>query len=61
MANRVTGVYCILNTVDQKKYIGSSFDVCARIGGHKVALLSKSHHSIHLQAAIKQWERIKNA
>lgn len=47
-----TGVYCILNTVNNKRYVGSSsLSVLKRIGRHRRLLRDRSHPNNHLQAA----------
>ena len=46
-----SGVYCILNLVNSKKYIGSSKDVSARINSHKKSLLNNKHPNSYLQAS----------
>ena len=45
----ITGIYCIKNLVNNKIYIGSSYDVNRRLTDHKYLLLNNKHHSIHLQ------------
>ena len=46
-----SGVYEIINTKNNKKYIGSSKNVKERIINHKSLLKNNNHHSIHLQRA----------
>lgn len=49
--SHVSGIYAIVNKIDGKKYIGSSWNVGYRWGKH-VSLLNKGkHHSRHLQNA----------
>ncbi len=51
----VSGVYCILNVVNQKRYIGSSTkSIRRRLHSHRVQLLSKSHYNSYLQ---KSWNK----
>jgi len=45
----VSGVYMIHNTLNDKKYIGSSVDIYRRFGEHVYLLESNCHHSSHLQ------------
>lgn len=47
----MTGIYCIENTVNHKKYIGQAVDIEKRITGHKKHLLSNKHPNGHLQRA----------
>lgn len=49
-----TGVYCIKNMVNGKKYIGSSINIEERWASHKRALKNGTHHSPHLQYA---WDK----
>lgn len=44
-----SGVYCILNLVNGKHYIGSSMNVSERIKCHTKLLMRGSHHSKKLQ------------
>ncbi len=47
-----TGVYCILNTANGKRYIGSAAkSLTARWDQHRRALRRGAHKNIHLQAA----------
>lgn len=45
------GVYEIVNTVNGKRYVGSSVDIEARWSAHRHRLRSGRHHSKHLQRA----------
>jgi len=47
----MTGIYEILNTENNKKYIGSSVDIESRMYEHKRVLIKNKHHSLHLQRA----------
>ena len=47
-------IYCIHNTVNDKKYIGQSIDVERRLKVHKNHLNSKNHHNSHLQ---RSWNK----
>ena len=46
-----SGIYEIFNTVNDKRYIGSSYDVAARLYEHRRLLRNFKHHSIALQRA----------
>lgn len=45
------GVYMILNTINNKVYIGSSNNIKSRFSHHRASLNKNEHHSIHLQRA----------
>ena len=45
------GIYCIHNTVNDKKYIGQSVDVERRFKEHKLQLNGNYHKNSHLQSA----------
>jgi len=49
--NRICGVYEITNTVNGKRYIGSSVDVTRRFMVHKRTLNQQTHRNEHLQRA----------
>jgi group I intron endonuclease len=50
-----TGVYCIRNKANGKRYVGSSMkSIVVRWRPHKVALRARSHHNRYLQAA---WDK----
>lgn len=46
-----SGVYCITNTVNGKRYVGSSNNLYNRLMDHVQCLNSKRAHNAHLQAA----------
>lgn len=46
-----TGIYLILNTVNNKVYIGSAVDIKKRWRDHKWHLKENKHHNSHLQLA----------
>lgn len=48
---KIMGVYCIENTVNNKQYIGSSNNIRLRTYRHLKGLRSNKHHSSHLQRA----------
>lgn len=45
------GIYQILNTTNNKSYIGSSKNISKRWTGHRRLLKTNKHHSIYLQRA----------
>lgn len=45
------GIYCITNTKNKKRYIGSAVNIEKRWISHRTRLNRKQHHSGHLQAA----------
>lgn len=50
--NWITGVYCIRNIVNEKRYVGSSAkDLMGRIRNHKKSLNEQTHCNRHLQRA----------
>lgn len=48
---KISGIYRILNTLNNKFYIGSSVDIYTRWSVHKHKLFSNKHNSIKLQRA----------
>ena len=46
-----SGVYCIINTINGKRYIGSSSDIYSRLNTHIYHLRSQKSHNKHLQAS----------
>ena len=48
---KVCGIYCIENMINNKKYIGQSIDIYRRWKDHKRKLNSGKHHNIYLQNA----------
>lgn len=48
---RITGIYCIRNTVTAKLYVGSSISVIKRWGDHKRDLRLGKHDNSYLQRA----------
>lgn len=51
---KISGVYCIENLTNRKKYIGSSKNIYNRWRDHKNALRKNKHHSYKLQRA---WDK----
>ena len=47
----MTGIYCIENTVNHKKYVGMAQDINARWRSHKCELRNGNHVNCHLQRA----------
>ena len=47
----ISGVYCIYNYMNGKKYIGSSKNIKLRISKHISDLKANKHHSYHFQQA----------
>jgi group I intron endonuclease len=54
--NKISGIYSIVNIINQKVYIGSSKDVLRRIRDHKRNLNSNKHTNTHLQ---NSWNKYK--
>ena len=50
-----SGVYRIINIVNNKMYIGSSKDLNTRKTNHFIMLRGGKHHSIHLQRAFDKY------
>ena len=48
---KMCGIYCIENLIDNKKYIGLSSDIDKRLKKHKRLLKSHQHPNDHLQSA----------
>ena len=51
MADKICGVYKIVNTVNDKLYVGGSKDIKNRWKQHVDKLIKKMHGNIHLQNA----------
>ena len=49
------GIYSIINTVNNKIYIGSSINITRRLKEHKGLLKKGKHHSEHLQRAFDKY------
>lgn len=46
---RISGIYCIQNKLDGKRYIGQSIDIYKRWNNHFSELNRNAHHNYHLQ------------
>lgn len=51
---RISGIYCIQNKVDGKRYIGQSNNIYHRWYEHTWQLNNRKHHNRHLQSA---WDK----
>lgn len=51
----VTGIYKILNIINNKVYIGSAIDIKKRWRDHKWCLKHNKHHNLHLQSAFNKY------
>jgi hypothetical protein len=54
---KISGIYCIENLVNKKKYIGQSVDIYQRLRCHRSELNKNKHNNIHLQAS---WNKYGN-
>jgi len=50
-----SGIYKILNTVNNKFYIGSAVNLNSRFRTHKANLINNKHPNKHLQAAFNKY------
>lgn len=50
-----SGIYKILNTINNKFYIGSSHYIVMRFSQHKYDLLNNKHPNLHLQRAFNKY------
>lgn len=55
MKNQVCGVYKIQNNVNEKIYIGSSFNVSKRFMDHLSRLKNNIHRNKHLQSSVNKY------
>lgn len=46
-----SGIYCIINIKNSKRYIGSSKNIRQRLWTHRACLRHNNHENAHLQAA----------
>lgn len=51
MDEKICGIYCIENLVNNKKYIGQSVDIINRKQNHFSKLKNKHHENQYLQNA----------
>lgn len=51
----ISGIYAIVNTLNNHKYIGSSMHIKDRLYQHRANLRGNRHHSIHLQNAYNKY------
>jgi group I intron endonuclease len=51
MDEKVSGIYCWLNTANGKRYVGQSVDIRNRRSCHLYGLSSGKSHCVHLQSA----------
>lgn len=49
MVNKISGIYCIENKIDKKKYIGFSVNIKGRWNYHKSFLNKNNHDNSYLQ------------
>ena len=48
---KISGIYCIVNIKNSKKYIGSSKNIRQRLWSHRAKLRHNKHDNAHLQSA----------
>lgn len=58
MKKIISGIYCIENIVNKKKYIGESIDIYRRWKEHKQELRDGVHNNIHLQRSWNKYGEI---
>lgn len=59
MPNNISGIYCLMNVLNNHKYIGSSKNIRHRIQQHYYNLKKNIHHSRHLQNAYNKYGKDK--
>lgn len=52
---KICGIYCIKNKVDNKVYIGQSININNRLANHKSDLKHNRHHNTYLQHAYNKY------
>lgn len=52
---KVSGIYCIINTLNGKRYIGSAKDLYARVHTHFCLLRKNKSHSKHMQSSFNKY------
>ena len=55
MIKNISGIYCIKNKINKKKYIGSSKNISYRYGRHFSNLRRNKHKNKHLQNAVNKY------
>ena len=55
MANVNTGIYCIENSINNKRYFGQSVNIYKRLHKHKRLLSNNRHNNEHLQNAYNMY------
>lgn len=55
LGNKVSGIYCIENIINNKVYIGSSSNLRRRYNTHKTKLCCNIHTNKHLQNAVNKY------
>jgi group I intron endonuclease len=53
--NIKSGIYRIVNTINDKYYIGSAYDLYKRFKDHKSALKSNRHHNKQLTRFVNKY------
>lgn len=53
--SKKVGVYCIINKVNSKMYVGSSRDISKRVKGHERELRRNNHRNRYLQSAYNKY------
>lgn len=53
--DKLSGIYCIENIIDGKKYIGQSVDLKSRLYQHKTKLKNNKHPNRHLQFSVNKY------
>lgn len=53
--NKLIGIYCIINILNGKRYIGSSKNIQSRIYKHRSLLRNNKHNNKHLQNAFNKY------
>lgn len=51
----LSGIYCIENLINHKKYYGSAMDIYKRISEHKRDLRKNSHRNVLLQNSYNKY------